>query len=91
MRYADGNTYTKQMRTTHISHDQVLTEKVLVLFERLIERHQLIQMVGIRLSGLVAGRRQLNLFDHTDKEARLLVAMDRVRDRFGKDKVQRAQ
>lgn len=91
MRYADGNTYTKQIRTAHTSHDQALTEKVLLLFERLFERRQLVQMVGVRFSGLVAGGRQLNLFDHTDKEARLLVAMDRVRDRFGKNMVQRAR
>lgn len=42
------------------------------------------------LSGLVTSGRQLSLFDHSNKEAWLLVVMDRVRDRFGKDKVQRA-
>ena len=90
MRYADGNTYTRQSKITPTCQDQALTEKVLWLFERLFERRQLVQMVGVRFSGLVTGGRQLSLFDHTDKEARLLVAMDRVRDRFGKDKVQRA-
>jgi hypothetical protein len=32
----------------------------------------------------VQGSSQLNLFDNTEKEARLLEAMDKIRNRFGK-------
>jgi len=43
----------------------------------------------VRFSELVQGSSQLNLFDDTEKESRLLEAMDKIRDRFGKGAVGR--
>jgi DNA polymerase-4 len=91
LRYSDFNTFTRQARLPHTSHDRLLTEKVLALFERLYERRQLVRLVGVRFSGLASGGCQLGLFDDMEKEARLLAAMDQVRDRFGKDAVARGE
>jgi DNA polymerase-4 len=85
LRYSDFNTFTKQTQVPYTAHDRVLTSQVLDLFDRLYERRQLIRLVGVRFSGLVAGSNQLNLFDDTEKEARLLAAMDKIRNRFGKN------
>jgi hypothetical protein len=38
----------------------------------------------VRFSELTPGADQLQLFDDTEKESRLLAAMDKIRDRFGK-------
>jgi DNA polymerase-4 len=89
LRYTDGNTYTRHARITHTAHDRVLIEKVLILFEKLFERRQLIRMVGLRLGGLVSGGYQFNLFEDTESEAQLLQAMDKVRRRFGNDAISR--
>ncbi len=43
----------------------------------------------VRFSEMVPGSSQLNLFDDTEKESRLLEAMDKIRDRFGKGAVRR--
>ena len=44
----------------------------------------------MRFSHLVGGGYQINLFDDTEEQISLYQAMDKVRLRFGEDKVQRA-
>jgi DNA polymerase-4 len=89
LRYADFNTFTKQARISYTAQDGSLVEHTVGLFDRLYERRQAIRLVGVRFSELVQGSSQLNLFDDTEKESRLLEAMDKIRDRFGKGAVGR--
>ncbi len=89
LRYSDFNTFTRQLRIPYTAQDTVLTGHALALFDRLYERRQAIRLVGVRFGDLVPGTSQLNLFDNTEKEARLLEAMDKIRDRFGKGAVRR--
>ena len=89
LRYSDFNTFTKQAKIPYTAQDSLLIEHALSLFSRLYERRQAIRLLGVRFSGLVPGSSQINLFDDTEKESRLLGALDRIRDRFGKDAVRR--
>lgn len=89
LRYSDFNTFTKQARIAYTAQDGPLVEHALRLFDRLYERRQAIRLVGLRFSELVQGSSQLNLFDDTEKESRLLEAMDKIRNRFGKSAVSR--
>lgn len=89
LRYSDFNTFTKQAKIPYTAQDGLLTEHALSLFERLYERRQAIRLLGVRFSELVPGSSQLNLFDDTEKEGRLLAAMDKIRDRFGKGAVKK--
>ncbi len=89
LRYSDFNTFTKQAKIPYTAQDSPLTEHALALFDRLYERRQGIRLTGVRFSELVPGTSQLNLFDNTEKESRLLEAMDKIRDRFGKGAVRR--
>ena len=89
LRYADFNTFTKQAKIPYTAQDGALVEHALSLFNRLYERRQAIRLVGVRFSELVHGSSQLNLFDDTEKESRLLDTMDKIRDRFGKGAVRR--
>jgi len=91
LRYADFNTFTKQAKIPYTAQDSTLTEYSLSLFNRLYERRQAIRLVGVRFSVLTPGSSQLNLFDNTEKEGRLLEAMDKIRDRFGKGAIGRGQ
>jgi DNA polymerase-4 len=84
LRYADFNTFTKQSKIPYSAQDSLLTEQALRLFESLYERRQAIRLLGVRFSELTPGADQLNLFNDTEKESRLLAAMDKIRDRFGK-------
>lgn len=89
LRYADFNTFTKQAKIPYTAQDSALIGHALGLFDRLYERRQSIRLIGVRFSELVPGSSQLNLFDDTEKESRLLEAMDKIRDRWGKGALRR--
>jgi len=83
IRYTDFNTYTRQARIPYTANERPLVEQVLHLFDKLYQRRQLIRLVGVRFSHLVAGAPQLNLFDDNLEEIHLQQQMDRIRKRFG--------
>lgn len=90
VRYADFNTYTKQVHIPYTSADHHLIPKVIELFEQLYNRRLLVRLIGVRLSGLTSGNYQINLFDDTQKTVNLYHAMDDLRNRFGGRSVMRA-
>jgi DNA polymerase-4 len=79
-----------QCRLPYTSCDHILIDKVKELFDKLYQRRMLIRLIGIRFSHLVGGGYQINLFDDTEERINLYQAMDRIRLRFGNDKVKRA-
>ncbi|MEO1435576.1 MAG: DNA polymerase IV, partial [Bacteroidota bacterium] len=90
IRYSDFNTFTKQKRIPYTANDNILIELAHELFDSLYERRQLIRLIGVRLSGLVHGNFQLNLFDTSVEEVNLLKQLDRIRNRFGANAIMRA-
>ncbi|MCO6491550.1 MAG: DNA polymerase IV [Phaeodactylibacter sp.] len=83
LRYTDFNTFSKQRKIPYTASDSVLVQQARELLGQLYERRQLVRLVGVRISGLAPGCPQLSLFDASEKEHRLMQAMDRVRRRFG--------
>jgi DNA polymerase-4 len=90
IRYSNFDTHTKQEKISYTSSERVLTERILELFAKLYSRRMLIRLVGIKLSNLVAGSYQVDLFDDGAKELNLSLAMDHIRTQFGTDKIMRA-
>jgi len=90
IRYANFDTETKQTKIAYTSADNILTKTVRELFEKLYSRRMRIRLIGIRFTGLVRGNLQINLFEDTQEMAALYQAMDRIKNRFGYDKVGRA-
>lgn len=90
IRYSNFDTHTLQKRIAYTSFDHVLIPLAKELFERLYQRRMLIRLVGVRLSGLVRGVQQLNLFEDTSEMVKLYLAMDSLRKRFGSSSVRRA-
>src|SRR5690606_17466754 len=90
IRYSNFDTHTKQMKITYTNSERVLTERVLELFDKLYSRRMLIRLVGIKLSNLITGSHQVDLFDDGIKELNLGIAMDYIRIHFGTDKIMRA-
>lgn len=90
IRYTDFNTYPKQKRIAYTAQDNILIHYAHELFDKLYERRQLVRLIGVRLSGLVSGHTQMQLFEDTSEDAQLLQAMDRIRKRFGDKAVTRA-
>ncbi len=90
VRYADFNTYSRQLKIPYTSNDKNLIAHALKLFEELYQKRQLIRLIGIKFSGLVNGYYQINLFDDTEEELKLLREMDQIRKRFGAGAIRRA-
>lgn len=90
IRYSDFDTHSMQCRMSYTSCDHILIEKAKELFDKLYQRRILIRLIGVRFSHLVGGAYQINLFDDTEEMISLYQAMDKMRLRFGDDKIKRA-
>jgi DNA polymerase IV len=90
IRYSNFDTETKQIHVAYTSSDQVILRKVTELFNKLYNRRMLIRLVGVRLSGLVHGNHQINMFDETEESVNLHEAIDLIKHRHGVEKLVRA-
>ena len=89
IRYSDFNTHDMQQRIPYTAFDHVLRDTVYSLFDRLFNRRLMIRLVGVRLSELVSGAPQLNLFDDNIELTNLYAAMDKIKRRFGEKAIMR--
>lgn len=89
IRYANFDTETRQAKVAATSCDHTLIKTVLALFDRHYQRRMRIRLVGVRFSGLVRGKYQIDLFEDTAEQVSLYQALDKIRKRFGADAVGR--
>lgn len=90
IRYANFDTETKQVQIPYSSSDHVLLRVVTELFDKLYQRRMLLRLVGVRLSGLVHGNHQISLFNDTAESINLYQAIDHVKNKYGVEKIIRA-
>jgi DNA polymerase-4 len=90
IRYSNFDTETKQVHIAYTSSDHTILRVVQELFDKLYNRRMLIRLVGVRLSNLVQGNHQINLFDDTAETINLYEAIDRIKHRHGVEKLVRA-
>ena len=91
LRYADFNTVTRSLTFKQgIDADQaIFNTGQKLLTQALTAEKQPVRLIGIGVSGLVSGARQINMLD--DKAERLALlnrAVDRIRNRYGFDAIQ---
>lgn len=90
VRYSDFNTSTLQARIPYTASDHVLLPKAKELFKRLYDRRLLVRLIGVRMSHLVSGGHQMNLFEDNVEIQELYRAMDKMRTKYGDRSVIRA-
>lgn len=90
VRYSNFDTHTLQKHIAYTSLDHSVIEVAKYLFLRLYTRRMLVRLIGVKLSGLVEGVQQIDLFEHNEETIKLYQAMDSIRQRFGKTAVRRA-
>jgi len=83
IRYSDFDTHTQQQKIFYTSCDHHLIKYALELFDKLYTRRVLVRLVGVKLSSLVNGNYQMNLFEDMSKMALLYQSMDNMKRRFG--------
>lgn len=90
IRYSNFDTETRQIHVPYTSSDHILLRVVQELFTKLYNRRMLIRLVGVRLSNLVHGSHQINLFDDTEEDINLYEAIDFIKHKHGVGKLVRA-
>ncbi len=90
IRYSNFDTHTLQKRIPYTSFDHVLIDTAKELFKKLYSRRMRIRLIGVRISHMVQGVQQLNLFEDTPEMINLYLAMDYIRKRYGRSSVKRA-
>ncbi|NWJ50465.1 MAG: DNA polymerase IV [Bacteroidetes bacterium] len=90
IRYADFSTETIQKQIQYTSFDHIILSTGKELFTKLYKKEKSIRLVGIKLSNLVEGAQQIDLFNDTSEMINLYQALDNMKKRFGKDAIHRA-
>lgn len=90
IRYSTFETVTKQARIPYTALDGVLITKTKELFKQLYQKRLLIRLVGVRLSNLVSGFEQIDLYSESEEQYSLCQAMDKIRRRFGPSSIKLA-
>ncbi|WP_231940431.1 DNA polymerase IV [Filimonas lacunae] len=90
IRYSDFQTFTKQVTIAYTASDHIIIEAAKELFSRLYDRRLLVRMVGVRVSSLIPGNYQINLFDDTQEMVNLYQSIDSIKRQFGEQLLMRA-
>lgn len=90
LRYSNFDTYTKQAIISYSASDEVILRTAKELFKKLYDKRLLVRLLGVRLSHMVNGHHQIDLFSESEESVRLYQAMDHIRSRFGDSAVFRA-
>lgn len=91
VRYSDFDTRSLRKRIAYTSFDHELLPAAMELFTRLYTRRILVRLIGVKLSHLTGGgAMQLDMLANTSEIVSLYMAIDRMRNRFGRDAVRRA-
>lgn len=90
IRYSNFDTHTQQLRIPYTNSDRILTKQILELFHKLYNRRMLIRLIGVKLSHLIHGAYQVDLFNDTIEELNLMKAMDHIRKRYGTESIMKS-
>jgi DNA polymerase-4 len=93
LRYADFSTITRQVTLpVFTNQDSEIFTAAIALFNTHWSKGMPVRLLGVGVSGLGAPLRQLDLWEKQDglREQQLLKAIDQLRERYGKNIIQRA-
>lgn len=90
IRYSNFETVTQQAKIPYTSLDTTLIAKAKELFDKVYNRRMLLRLVGVKLSHLVGGHEQIELYGTAERKYNLYQYMDKVRNKYGISAVQLA-
>jgi DNA polymerase-4 len=91
IRYPDFTTTSKQMTISYTFSDDELLQAATDLFQKLYKKGTPVRLLGVRLTDFVSDGVQGNLFVDADKKANLYKAIDEVKNKFGKQALNKAR
>lgn len=87
IRYSDFQTHTMQARVAYTSYDHVILAKAKELLDKVYDRRLLIRLIGVKVSNLVYGAQQIDLFEDSEELVKLYQALDQIKFWYGKKAV----
>lgn len=90
IRYSNFETVTQQAKIPYTSLDTTLIAKAKELFDKVYNRRMLLRLVGVKLSHLVGGHEQIELYGTAERKYNLYQYMDKVRNKYGISAIQLA-
>jgi len=90
IRYTDFETVSRQTTIPYTCADDEFIPVVKELFDKLYKKGEPVRLLGVRLSELTNDAIQANLFDDLERKTDLYKAIDNVKNRFGKNALNRA-
>lgn len=90
IRYHDFETVSRQTTIPYSCADDEFIPVVKELFDKLYKKGEPVRLLGVRLSELTNDAIQTNLFDDVERKTDLYKAIDNVKNRFGKNALNRA-
>lgn len=91
IRYTGFETHTHQMKIEYTNADHAIIPKMKLLFENSYDRSRKVRLIGVKLSNLIHGNHQADMFDDTEQHLKLYSALDRINKKFGSKTVTRAK
>jgi DNA polymerase IV len=89
VRYSDFETHTIQKRIAYTSFDHTIYEVAKEIFFKLYNRRVLVRLLGVKVSHLVTGEQQINMFEDSTELINLYQAIDKMKNRFGEKSITR--
>jgi DNA polymerase-4 len=83
IRYANFDTYTKQVSIPFSASDSTIAKVANEIFDKLYNERLLVRLLGVRFSDLVKGSYQIDLFEDPKRTINLYQAMDKIRNKYG--------
>ena len=90
IRYPPFETTSKQTTISYTCYDDEILSQAKLLFRQLYRKGQPVRLIGVRLSELTAEASQTNLFQDHGRKSDLYKAIDEVKNKFGKDAINKA-
>ncbi len=90
IRYHDFETTSRQTTIPYSCADDEFIPVVKELFDKLYKKGEPVRLLGVRLIELTNDAIQTNLFDDVERKTDLYKAIDNVKNRFGKNALNRA-
>jgi DNA polymerase IV len=86
IRWSDFSTHTRQISLPQpTDQDGVIYSNVMILFKNIWESNKPVRLIGVGGSNLIETTHQMSLWETpTEKERRLLDALDGLREKYGK-------
>lgn len=85
--YTDFETVNKQSVIGYTALDDIMIVKAHELFDGLYNKRKLIRLIGVKLTKIISGYQQIDLFSVDEEMYSLYQALDKIRLRFGEKSI----